>query len=1386
MVSTRRTAPPEPEAEMPPDLSNTLRKKPVRRAMAKKTEPDTKSKSSRTKRATGDSENDTEVNAQVEKAPAVTQTKTTRGVGRPRKQPTPAPAEEPAISKPAKATRSTATTRAKKNEVAVYDESEAQPSDEPKPARRTRGAKSAVPPLSPKKITQVSKPVTRNKKATEVTEKKAAPSKPATRTRTARQRGISDENADVPDLAPSNQGEINVAAASSTPFKRSAPPKRNNKTEDKVVTEAYKSSRLSTPSELPPQRFEQLDESKHRRNAARTKTPEASEDEEAEHSSNENSDDELCGPKTPMKRGSPGAFARYQASVQKMTADRDIKTPMESPRRFANRMNERGTPKTQKPYNKPSVPASAVKPMTVARASNRAFVFKDLRDKFDVQQGAPEDIPLQDEDQSFPRDESVSHSDAEKLDADEDELDQTADHVESMIQADRYDAQNIRVGTQSEKRLDQTAGAVDTHGDVGTSNETAELGTYDEDTVIITQDQDDSLLAVEEEVQQDDLVMHSPASCTPETLDWDNLRQDTTIPINFDEHLAGARVFPQIEPTERLSVAAEIAGVAQPQHYEDQNDIAKDGDAAHESDMITAGLELPATADLSRRQTLDRTVDLNEFVDFAALAEPTATIQMPMTDFGAPMNAAEDTPDGDVTMDEAPEEESLHLDTVGDEAASSGREVYDESLLLDDIVDQVVSADRNLKDQEIVELQEDENQLEEAVSDEEIPHYALPTISFDARRKSLPAFSFQTPPRVGSRPTTSDGHSIPRVANPFSREWRPQTGNDDFVATPRPSSSKAYDSSAAATPHRPAIGLRTPNGYPKTAVPNARFQTPANSFERKVATVQKPAANAPTPRASSLRPKPVAGISTRCEQQISGPSQEGTPVISKPPERYPQLGYRPGSDKHANTVIAPARFRTPTSARPRQAGTAVKAAGNATTPRLSALKADVKTPDTTTPSLGDSSPSIMATPTPALETPTVERYPRRPPQEAYQGHANTVAAPKRFKTPVNPSTARPATARKAATSVRTPQGPALEPDSQVEGPKTPAATKSSQKVAATPTSAAETPATERFPRLPAQQNYDEHANTVAAPARFRTPAKPSPRKAPSTVQKPGSLRKVAAKNQGMQRMPSHTPVKTPLKPAAAMTPGFEAMTPHPSAPLRSVVAMVEVFTLEGASASAPFVALLNRLGAKTTKLWSERITHVIFKDGSPATLQRVRLHNKEVQERNAGNVIHCVNSRWVSDCDAEGRRVDEADEAYAVDIASVPRGGKRRRKSMEPTSLINVQGNVIRDRKRSFGRASMGRSSLGRSTMDYDSPEKKSPPNTTSIAGEATPGYEKENTPEIDDFEDDVDEPATPAYLAAPDKLIQQTAPINRMKKLDLNSEGGRKNRRLSYFPTRA
>ncbi|KAK4899090.1 hypothetical protein LTR27_003320 [Elasticomyces elasticus] len=283
---------------------------------------------------------------------------------------------------------------------------------------------------------------------------------------------------------------------------------------------------------------------------------------------------------------------------------------------------------------------------------------------------------------------------------------------------------------------------------------------------------------------------------------------------------------------------------------------------------------------------------------------------------------------------------------------------------------------------------------------------------------------------------------------------------------------------------------------------------------------------------------------------------------------------------------------------------------------------------------------------------------------------------------------------------------------------------------------------ERYPRMTPRVQFEDHAKTAVQPARFHTPVQ-KPSRRPATTRKAaddvattrvGSLRKLALKNS--TPLPTHTPIKTPIKPSA-MTPSQAPMTPHPAAPLRGVVAMVEVFTLEGASASSPFIALLRRLGAKTTKAWSDSVTHVIFKDGSPTTLQRVRLQNKHAI---AGTRVHCVNSRWISDCESAGSQVDE--EIYAVDLTEVPRGG-RRRKSMEPSSLVNIGGNI-----------------------------------------QATPTADVSDKENIE--EEPSSSPATPTYLAAPDKLIQQTAPVNRTRKLGSKTKSDAKLRRLTFFNSAA
>jgi hypothetical protein len=466
----------------------------------------------------------------------------------------------------------------------------------------------------------------------------------------------------------------------------------------------------------------------------------------------------------------------------------------------------------------------------------------------------------------------------------------------------------------------------------------------------------------------------------------------------------------------------------------------------------------------------------------------------------------------------------------------------------------------------------------------------------------------------------------------------------------------------------------------------------------------------------------------------------------------------------------------------------------------STVATSLKTPSRAT--IGAQAPSATpVTRKSAAVTPIAtpgERYPRLGARKTYEEHAKTVTVPTRFRTPVSTPAKRPTSVQKPNENVVTTRASTLRPRPVTRTPKmasgvstpaqAPASSVKTPSVASAP--ATGTPGTvtpsERFPRLSARNNYAAHAKTVAAPSRFRTPAQTSPKR-PETISKQGSLRKVALTNATPMKTKSRTPMKTPLKPpqetpvsstpAPAMTPGQPPMTPHPAAPLRGILALVEVYTLEGASASAPFVALLHRLGAKTTKSWSERVTHVIFKDGSPTTLQKVRLHNKDVLESGKAEEVFCVNSRWVSACDEQGTRLDEADEYYAVDVNDVPRGGGRRRKSMEPSALVNLGGGIIRERRSSLSRTSI---SLSRSPLKiWDLP----------VKGPETPVEEKENSPkllvnnEYNEAEDD-DEPATPAYLKEPDKLVQQTAPINRMRKLGLKGKDkAAERRRLTFAP---
>ncbi|KAM7206690.1 hypothetical protein V8F33_000333 [Rhypophila sp. PSN 637] len=169
-------------------------------------------------------------------------------------------------------------------------------------------------------------------------------------------------------------------------------------------------------------------------------------------------------------------------------------------------------------------------------------------------------------------------------------------------------------------------------------------------------------------------------------------------------------------------------------------------------------------------------------------------------------------------------------------------------------------------------------------------------------------------------------------------------------------------------------------------------------------------------------------------------------------------------------------------------------------------------------------------------------------------------------------------------------------------------------------------------------------------------------------------------------------VETPQKALEVSwsTMGTPARTPRRDldpALLRGAVVFVDVHTSEGADASSIFVDLLTQMGARCVKSWSWNpssppsfgnndgqgqggskigITHVVYKDGGKRTLEKVR---------KSGGVVQCVGVSWVLDCERENQWLDEV--PYYIDTALVPRGGARRRKSMEPRALANMNGTLI-------------------------------------------------------------------------------------------------------------
>ncbi|MBW0504032.1 hypothetical protein O181_043747 [Austropuccinia psidii MF-1] len=165
-----------------------------------------------------------------------------------------------------------------------------------------------------------------------------------------------------------------------------------------------------------------------------------------------------------------------------------------------------------------------------------------------------------------------------------------------------------------------------------------------------------------------------------------------------------------------------------------------------------------------------------------------------------------------------------------------------------------------------------------------------------------------------------------------------------------------------------------------------------------------------------------------------------------------------------------------------------------------------------------------------------------------------------------------------------------------------------------------------------------------------------------------------------------------------------------SSPLKDVVAFVDVRTAEGDDAGKIFVEMLKSLGAKVVSRATFPLTHIIFKAGKQATIDRWFLHPRPKP--------FLVGIGWVVRCREVLSKVNET--PYAIDInssqaplnlsnagfdgglkgVSVCGGGGsgNRRKSMEPKALSLLNSGLQYNHLNNDTRHVLSRSCINKST----------------------------------------------------------------------------------------
>ncbi|KAI7876329.1 hypothetical protein K492DRAFT_210426 [Lichtheimia hyalospora FSU 10163] len=188
-----------------------------------------------------------------------------------------------------------------------------------------------------------------------------------------------------------------------------------------------------------------------------------------------------------------------------------------------------------------------------------------------------------------------------------------------------------------------------------------------------------------------------------------------------------------------------------------------------------------------------------------------------------------------------------------------------------------------------------------------------------------------------------------------------------------------------------------------------------------------------------------------------------------------------------------------------------------------------------------------------------------------------------------------------------------------------------------------------------------------------------------------SMPATASSRRVTDHLPTQKKIATPKTTPASPTPDHSQL-------LKGVVACLDIRTEDGDDVSENFERALQSMGAKTRRTFSDSVTHLVYKNGSNATLRKA-LSKK----------IHIVNLLWITRCKREGRRLEEK-EFLIESPQGIVLAGKKRRKSMEP-GKVKALNEEAASEKRKRARSTIGGNGLpskGTSTLLQQQPQRHS------------------------------------------------------------------------------